>query len=117
MINAANKSSAEQFHSIKAAAMHACIHGHIQITPRLWEEIAGPGCPFDPDDYRLKELCWGLVFASAGMSKAVTIRAPGQQIIRYRMVYDSPSKLKTVIARVFLNRKREKIVILEAGKE
>lgn len=116
MTSAVINDPAVHLHDVSIAAAHACLYGHVQITHRLWEKIAGPDCLFDPDDYRLIELCWGLVFAGAGMSKAVTIRIPGQQIIEYRMVYDPPSTLKKVVAKIFLNRKRQKIVILEAGE-
>jgi hypothetical protein len=99
---------------ITGAAKHACLHGRVWMTLRLWEMIAGKGCPFDAKDYRLRELSWGLKFASAGMSMALRIKLPGLQIIQYGMVYDPPSSLKKVAAKIYHNQKGQPVILLEA---
>lgn len=114
MSHAVKCDSTSSLLDVSEVAKHACLRGSVFVTQRLWAAIAGPGVPFDSDDFRLKELCWGLLFANAGLSAAIKSKIPGALIIRFPMVYDPPSTLKKVTAQIRLDRRGQKVVILEA---
>jgi hypothetical protein len=111
-----NRVSNPSLLSVSEVAKHACLRGSVFVTQRLWAAIAGPGVPFDSEDFRLRELCWGLLFAHAGLSAAIKSKVPGALTIRFPMVYDPPSTLKQVAAQVRLDRRGQKVVILEVGE-
>jgi Ethanolamine utilization protein EutJ (predicted chaperonin) len=66
----------------------ACVCARLQVptamTAGLWNALA-PGEPFNPQDERLKEVLYGLLFASVGLIPSRPLDSPTAQVRIYQL--------------------------------